>query len=92
MSKVVNLTVHKNTLLQRKLKATRQALRQSIKSIDIDYDSWVLVAFKREPDELLHYVDYVIEDSALIPLLPKMVEHFIKSAIILREVDEENNG
>ena len=93
MGGVVKLTVHKNKLEQRRKKELKQLLKDAAREIPIDYDSFVLVAFKRNSDSFDHYVTYHLDYPELTALLPEMVKHYILRALMEDDlIVEEDNG
>ena len=81
MSKVVNFTVHKNTLEKRKRREVWSQLQRVSKRVGKDIDGFALVCFSSDKDYVETQTEYMCRNTRDLYSIPEMAREKLSKAI-----------
>lgn len=93
MGKVINLTLHKNTLRKRQRKLARKTLTRVANHVsrNTKVDGFALVTFTiSDQGTVSHSVHYDVPSPSFAFILPQMAQQALFAAIIEKEPDNED--
>ena len=93
MGKVINLTLHKNTLRKRQRKLARKTLTRTASHVSrtTKVDGFALVTFTiSDQGTVSHQVHYDVPSPSFAFILPQMAQQALFGAIIEKEPDNED--